>query len=169
MTGVPPARIGWCVDLLDVRPDDRVLEVGCGTGVAAALVADRLDGGCLTAIDRSPTAIARARARNARHVTAGRLLLDQVALADLRTERRFDKAFAVNVNAFWTGPATAECEVLAGVLVPGGVVHLIYEGPRRRPHIGDDVAGALDRHGFATAVRAGPTPALLCISGRRPA
>ena len=56
-----PARIAWAVELLDLRPDDRVLEFGCGPGVAAGLVADRLSVvGRIVAVDRSATAVARA-------------------------------------------------------------------------------------------------------------
>ena len=78
-----PARIAWAVDQLDLAPTDRVLEFGCGPGVAASLVADRVGDGAVLAIDRSATAIARAAARNAGHLASGRLVLEQVALADL--------------------------------------------------------------------------------------
>jgi hypothetical protein len=93
-----PARIEWAIQLLDLKPDDRVLEFGCGPGAAAALVAERLTSGQLTAIDRSATAIARAAARNAGHLASGRLVLEQVSLADFRTEQPFHKSFGVNVN-----------------------------------------------------------------------
>ena len=166
-----PARVAWAVDLLDVQPDDHVLEAGCGPGVAAAVVCDRLAGGRITAIDRSATAVERARARNLDHLAAGRLVLHQVGLADFQGKpASIDKAFAVNVNVFWTAAADAECQVLARVLKPGGPLHLVYAGPAPTGgrDVGAAVAATLQRHGFTTGATRHPTGGMVCITGRRP-
>ena len=158
-----PTRISWAVDVLDLRPTDRVLEIGCGPGVAASLVCARITQGSMTAIDRSPTAIARTRARNTDHLPSGRLTLQQATLAEFRSDQPFDKALALNVNVFWTTPAEAECRTLRAVLAPDGVVQLVYDGP------GDSaerVAATLRGQGFAPTVRRGPHPGLVCITGR---
>src|SRR5215203_4849544 len=73
MAGKASERFVWAVDTLEVRPADRLLEVGCGHGVAVSLVCERLTTGTITAIDRSPKMIEMARRRNREHVDAAGL------------------------------------------------------------------------------------------------
>src|SRR5919201_2665320 len=105
MAGKASERFVWAVDTLQVRPADRLLEAGCGHGVAVSLVCERLTTGTITAIDRSSKMIEMATRRNREHVEAGRAVLQAVALeeADLG-DRRFDKVFAFNVTPFWLQP-----------------------------------------------------------------
>lgn len=170
-TGKVPERIRWAVDLLDVKPGDQILEVGCGPGVAVSEVCRSLDRGRITAIDRSGTAIERARARNAPDVEAGRAALDQVPLGDFRGRRdQFDKAFAVNVNIFWTDDAERECAVLRRVLRPGGVLRLVYDtDPSGRGRdLGGLIVPKLRTHGFRGRVAVHAAGVLVCVTGRLP-
>jgi protein-L-isoaspartate O-methyltransferase len=52
-----PARIAWAVDQLEVGEVDRILEIGGGRGVAAALICARLTRGSYLGITRSATAV----------------------------------------------------------------------------------------------------------------
>jgi ubiquinone/menaquinone biosynthesis C-methylase UbiE len=122
-------RLQRVVDRLDIQPDDRVLEIGCGHGVAATMVCDRLETGRLTAIDRSEKVVEVAARRNAAHVEAGRAEFFVATLEDADLgERRFDKIFAVRVGLFHREPARAHA--LAGSwLVPGGTVLAVFDEP----------------------------------------
>ena len=80
-------RLRKVVDELDLQPGDRVLEIGCGHGVAASYVCERLEGGRLTAVDRSRKMIEAARRRNAGHVEAGRAEFLVAALEHREPER----------------------------------------------------------------------------------
>ena len=108
MAGKASERFVWAVDTLEVRPADRLLEVGCAHGVAVSLVCERLTTGTITAIDRSPKMIEMATRRNRAHVDAGRAVLEAIALEDADLgDRRFDVVFAFNVAPFWQQPDAA--------------------------------------------------------------
>ena len=115
-------RLERIVDRLDIRPRDRVLEIGCGHGVAATLVCRRLDGGRLTAIDRSSKMIEAATRRNAKYVEAGtaEFLVARLEALDLGA-RRFEKIFAVRVGLFHREPERAR-GLVEPWLAPGGTI-----------------------------------------------
>src|SRR4051794_32810462 len=80
VAGRASERFVWAVDTLEVRPADRLLEGGCGHGVAISPGCERLTTGTITAIDRSPKMIEMAARRNHEHVDAGRAVLEAIAL-----------------------------------------------------------------------------------------
>ena len=122
-------RLRSVVEQLDVRPDDRVLEIGCGHGVAATLVCEQLQEGHLTAIDRSAKMIQAATRRNEAYVGAGRAEFLVADLEDLDLgERRFDKIFAVRVGLFHHAPERAR-GLAEGWLAPGGELFVFYDQP----------------------------------------
>ena len=105
-------RLLAIVDALDLRPDDRVLEIGCGHGVAATFVCERLVEGHLTAIDRSAKMIEAAARRNAASVEAGKAdfivaTLEDLDLGDRRGARRLAERW----------------------LAPGGTLTAVFDSP----------------------------------------
>ena len=125
-------RLRAVVDRLGLRPDHRVLEIGCGHGVAATMVCERLDGGRLTAIDRSAKMIAAATRRNAAFVEAGKAEFLVASLEDLDLgDRRFDVVFTVRVGLFEREPERARA-LVDPWLAPGGRLHTFFDPPVRR-------------------------------------
>jgi cyclopropane fatty-acyl-phospholipid synthase-like methyltransferase len=118
-------RLVRVVDLLDVQPDDRVLEIGCGHGVAVSLVCERLDGGRIVAVDRSAKMVAASTQRNRRWIEAGRAEVREGSFERLDFgEERFDKIFAVHVVAVAREPGLS---IARGLLTPGGVLSLFNQ------------------------------------------
>jgi SAM-dependent methyltransferase len=149
--GPAAERLVWAVDRLALEPHDRVLEIGCGHGVAVSLIAERLDGGHVVAIDRSPKMIAMARRRNATHVAAGRAFLGAMPLheADFG-DARFDKVLAVHVGVFSRGRPGRELAIVGDLLAGGGALHLVDQplDPAKAEAVAEHQAAVLRAHGF---------------------
>ena len=116
-------RLRSVVEQLGVRPEDRVLEIGCGHGVAATMVCERLTTGSYLGVDRSPKMVAAAAARN----PGAEFAVGALETLDLG-DRRFDLVFAVRVGLFHREPARAQ-ELARAWLAPGGRLRWFYDAP----------------------------------------
>jgi len=104
------ADLGAAVfDLLDPKPGEHVLDLGCGDGVLTAKIAER--GATVIGVDSSAAQIEAARARG-----LDARVVDGVAL-DL--DERFDAVFS-NAALHWMKPPEAVARGVAALLVPGG-------------------------------------------------
>jgi cyclopropane fatty-acyl-phospholipid synthase-like methyltransferase len=95
-------RLAAIVAALPIEPHLRVLEIGCGPGAVARVVADQLSTGHFLAIDRSSAAIDQLQASSKDQITSGRLSARRVAVEDFvlaDDEEPFDLVFAVRVGA----------------------------------------------------------------------
>lgn len=143
----------WAAAVLAPAPDARVLEVGCGAGLTAALVCAALRSGTYTGVDRSAPMVAQAERRNADQVARGTAAFVCGGLADADLgARRFDLAFGMNVSAFFRDPPSV-VEPIRGHLVPDGVLHVLYQAPSRArtERAADGVVAALSGLGFSVA------------------
>ena len=143
-------RLRWAVEVLGVAPDDRILEVGCGHGVAVSLVSERLDGGRITALDRSPKMIEMAERRNRGHAGRARFIAASLEDADLGDET-YDKVVAVHVAALHK-PGEA-LDIVRRRLAPGGRLYLFSQAPgwkasEQAEGFGAELGGVLEEAGF---------------------
>ena len=136
MTGLSP-RLRAVVDALPLRPDSRVLEIGCGPGAAAREIAARLTTGHILAVDRSAKAVAQARAAAAEEIASGHMSIRQAAAEAFALEpgeAPFDFAFAIRVGALDGRQPDAGREALAHIaaaLKPGGRLFIDGGDPLR--------------------------------------
>jgi SAM-dependent methyltransferase len=166
-------RNAWAVSLLDVRPDDRVLEIGFGPGLAIRELSRIAHAGYVCGIDHSEVMVRKARRRNADGFRRGLVDLRLGSVDALPAfDAPFDKILAVNALLFWHEP-DARVEALRRLLRPGGLLAVAHQP--RGPGASDEAAGAEGRAMAATLARAGfsdvrvetmrAKPAVVCALG----
>ena len=95
------SRLKAIVDALPLVEGMRVLEIGCGPGVAAREILNRYKRVYVLAIDRSEKAIEKAMQQSAAEMATGNLEYKKCAVEDLEMDHTmlFDIAFAIRVGA----------------------------------------------------------------------
>ena len=117
----------WAVDLLNIRPEDHVLEIGCGPGVALREISRRATEGSVVGVDHSATMVRQATRRNRTTVRSGRTRVVLGSAEDLPTlGTSFDKVLAVNNMGMWASPKEA-LEKLRGLMRPGGRIAIVSQ------------------------------------------
>ena len=148
---------------LDMQADDRVLEIGFGTGKLIAELARRIDGGMIEGIDFSKEMTALAAKKNKTHITRGKVILRQGNFEETEFGfERFDKACSANTIYFWPDPDHWTRKIHA-LLKPGGKLVIAFEDQaqlRQKPldkgvfriYSRAEIESLLNRNGFAESV-----------------
>jgi SAM-dependent methyltransferase len=168
-------RNAWAVSLLDVQPDDRVLEIGFGPGLAIRQLSRIAQQGYVCGIDHSELMLRQARRRNADGIARGVVDLRLGSVDALPAfDVAFDKVLAVNAIMFWA-ETDARLAELRRLLRPGGVIAVAHQP--RGPGASDETSAAAGREIAAALVRAGFSdvrvetlrlkPAVVCALGER--
>jgi ubiquinone/menaquinone biosynthesis C-methylase UbiE len=120
------ARNQWTIDLLDLKSDDRVLEIGFGPGLAIEAASLEVTEGMVIGIDHSQVMLRQASKRNADAIAAGRVELYLGSLENLPPyEQPFTKIYSANVVQFWNEPIE-EFRKLRSMLARGGLLASTY-------------------------------------------
>jgi cyclopropane fatty-acyl-phospholipid synthase-like methyltransferase len=114
-----------------IRPGDRILEIGCGHGLAATFICEKLTTGRLVAIDRSKKMVDAAIRRNRQYVDSGTAEFRHADVLDFDPGRtRFDKILAVRVALFHRDDAASQARShIKAWLTRTGRTFLIYDEP----------------------------------------
>lgn len=166
-------RFIWAVEMLHIDPDDHILEIGCGHGIAVSLIAPRLKTGSITAVDSSRAMIDKAQRKNEGldadfiHQSFG-----ETALGD----QRYDKIFAFNVNIF-LHDAEKELSLIRGYLAPLGALYVFHQPPPASgmevvQGFADRITGELEKGGYTVRdvlfKKLAPSPCVCVISQPSP-
>ncbi len=166
-------RNAWAVSLLDVRSDDRVLELGFGPGLAIRELSRNAAEGYVCGLDHSELMLRRARRRNADGLRRGVVDLRLGSVDELPAfDALFDKILAVNTMVFGGEPVARLAE-LRRLLRPGGLIAVAYQP--RGPGATDETSAAEGREIAVALIRARFTevrletmrlkPAVVCALG----
>jgi len=169
-------RIRWTISLLEIKPHDRVLEIGFGPGIAIELASKFATRGFIAGVDHSEVMVRQAAKRNAPDIRNGKVALLHGSVANLPTfGEPFDKIFTINSVHFWTDPID-RLRDLRQLLKPGGLIAVTIQ-PRSRGAtdesaklIGEEIAANLERAGFSRSrleMRQTKPVAVACALGIR--
>jgi len=145
----------WTVDLLDLQPDDRVLELGPGPGVTLGVILDNVPNGLVVGLDHSATMLQQCRSRHMRALEAGRLTLIEGSFSELpELPGPFNKILAVNSLQFDSMSADTLRQIIR-YLVPGGTIAVTFQPRGKNPTnekavaFGEKIAKLLAESGMA--------------------
>ena len=162
------------VELMKLQPDSRVLEVGCGPGLALKFCAERVNVGNVVGLDHSPVMIAQARKRVSKAGMAPKvsLMVGGIEKLDGWT-MSFDRIYSLNVIQFIPDKADY-FRAVYNALDNNGMCFTTYQprmdndDPNGAAAMADEIASLMQASGFQKIERfeivAGPTPAI-CVSG----
>lgn len=121
--------VDWTITLLDIQPNDQVLEIGFGTGLGIEKLANKATHGKVVGVDHSTLMVQKASKHNASAIKSGKVELKQDDINQLTyPDNTFDKALAVQNLYIWSDPGKALKEIHR-VLKSGGKVAIASPAP----------------------------------------
>lgn len=170
-------RNAWVVELLNLEPDARVLEIGFGPGIGLERALALAPHGRIYGVDHSPVMLAQAARRNHEAMAAGRLELFLSPVEHIPDAAcALTHIFTVNSALFWKTPEDT-LRLLQHRLVPGGILAIGHQprgtasGATEAIRQGRHYEQMLTETGYAK-VRVELTQfgsdTIVCVRGRRP-
>ncbi|TBW29960.1 class I SAM-dependent methyltransferase [Gramella sp. KN1008] len=110
----------WTLNLMDIQPDDDIIEIGFGNGANIQLLSQQAPGGSVTGIEVSDTAMEMASRKNAKSISEGKVKLHKTSGNALPfKDGSFDKACTVATAYVFEDPGEVFKE-MHRVLKPAG-------------------------------------------------
>ncbi len=120
----------WAISLLNLQPEDRVLEIGFGPGIAIQIMSEIMTEGIVFGIDHSDVMLEQATQRNKDAIALGKVELLLASVSDLPAfDQPFDKILDINTFQFWEN-SVDDLRKIKTNLKPGGAIFIVHQ-PRK--------------------------------------
>ena len=149
ITHIQKDRFSWALSVINPNASDRILEVGCGSGILVKQMATLLRKGSIIAVDKSEAMVRAAQKRNHAFCENDvvRFYRQDFASFDFKPHY-FDKAIAFNVTAFWQSPEQLLSQI-KNCLKPDGRFYLFNQPPYdKTKELALKAEAALRNHSF---------------------
>jgi len=125
----------WGLSHLTIKPNDKILDVGCGGGRTINKLSALASAGKVYGIDYSEDSVAAARKANARLIDIGLVEIQPGSVSRLPFENdTFDVVTAIETHLFWPNLLEDFREIFR-VLKPGGMLSIVAEIYRGGKHL----------------------------------
>jgi len=132
----------WGLSHVSIKPNDKILDVGCGGGRTIHKLAVAASAGKVYGIDYSEQSVSAARRANAHWIEIGRAAVQSATVSRLPFENdTFDLVTAIETHLFWPNLPEDFREIFR-VLKPGGslaIVAEIYRGGKHLEGVGKTI------------------------------
>ena len=114
-------------ELMSVQIDDRIIEIGFGTGKLIYRMAQQIEKGIIEGVDFSKVMVSIARKRNKKNIRIGKVKILEGNFDEMPFgKENFTKACSINTLYFWSEPVHT-AKKIAEILKPDGKLILAFE------------------------------------------
>jgi ubiquinone/menaquinone biosynthesis C-methylase UbiE len=114
-------------ELMSVQIDDRIIEIGFGTGKLIYRMAQQIEKGIIEGVDFSKVMVSIARKRNKKNIRIGKVKILEGNFDEMPFgKENFTKACSTNTLYFWSEPVHT-AKKIAEILRPDGKLILAFE------------------------------------------
>ncbi len=120
----------WVIPFIDTADNDKLLEVGFGTGLGINVLAEKNKNTKIYGIDLSKVMILKAKKRNQYYINDKRVFLSCGDLLDYNMENDFNRILSINVLYFWN-ELNIYFNKIYNLLKEKGIFYLYMSSPER--------------------------------------
>ncbi|MFX0073758.1 MAG: class I SAM-dependent methyltransferase, partial [Candidatus Hermodarchaeota archaeon] len=122
----------WGISKVDIKPEDNILEIGCGSGAFIKKIAKNIKSGKIVGIDYSEAMVELSTENNKKYIESGKVEIKLGNVTSLPfSENYFNLSIGIETINFWPDIFNSLREIYR-VLKPDGVLLIINNTYKNR-------------------------------------